>query len=596
MVRMFDPRIYRAGFLPALAALIVLLFSLQPAPKPIESPIAPEFNGRETARLARTLATLFPDRTPGSEGDGRLAERVKERFAAVPGGKVSTQEVESSWDGSDVALRNVLLTLPGELEEVVLVVAARDSPVGPGAASSAAATATLVSLADDLGGSRHEHTIVLASTSGLASGAKGVRELIDQLGPAGVESAVVISHPGVRDGEPPFVYAGIGAPDSVPPRLLATADAIASVEFEQQAATQSGWVDLVRLALPVGVGEAAALDDQGIDAVGLSGGGELPPAPDEDTIGSVSNAAIAATGGSALELTLALDGAPAGELDRDAPTSYLRVGDNLLPGWTLAALGLGLIVPAMLAAGDVFLRDRRRNPKAARRAIPWSLERMLLPLAALLVIYLLGVFGLLPSAEFPYDPARFPAGAEGTVAAIAVAVAVAVAALLVRPLRTPLDTEPQTLAAAAGLLLCVSAIGIWLLNPFLALLLAPLTHLWLLPARVQGPPSKLAVVITGLVLAAPAIAAILTFAGTLDLGLEAAWQLLLLIAGGQIGLLLSLLWCGLLGGLICCVAATGGGSELLPVREPERAAVRGPGGYAGPGSLGGTPSSGLGRS
>ena len=37
------------------------------------------------------------------------------------------------------------------------------------------------------------------------------------------------------------------------------------------------------------------------------------------------------------------------------------------------------------------------------------------------------------------------------VAFAALAGAVAIAALLVRPMRTPLDAEPQTLAAAAGL-------------------------------------------------------------------------------------------------------------------------------------------------
>ena len=55
-------------------------------------------------------------------------------------------------------------------------------------------------------------------------------------------------------------------------------------------------------------------------------------------------------------------------------------------------------------------------------------------------------------------------------------------------MRTPLDAEPQTLAAAAGLLTGLSVLGIWLLNPYLALLLAPTAHVWLLAARASGPP------------------------------------------------------------------------------------------------------------
>ena len=76
----------------------------------------------------------------------------------------------------------------------------------------------------------------------------------------------------------------------------------------------------------------------------------------------------------------------------------------------------------------------------------------------------------------------------------------------------------------------------------------------------------------------------------LDLGLvDAAWELLLLVAGGHMSPLSVLLW-SLVGG--CATAAL-----LIAARCRERAdddelaiTVRGPASYAGPGSLGGTES------
>ena len=78
-------------------------------------------------------------------------------------------------------MRNVILTLPGSSERTILVLAHRDSAEGPGAATSAAATATLLGLADDLGRSRRTKTMIFASTDGGSDGAEGARKLIEDL-------------------------------------------------------------------------------------------------------------------------------------------------------------------------------------------------------------------------------------------------------------------------------------------------------------------------------------------------------------------------------------------------------------------------------
>ena len=69
-----------------------------------------------------------------------------------------------SLEGEDVELRNVILTLPGESARSVVVLAARDSADGFGAASSAAATATLLELVEKLRTSSHTNTLVFVST------------------------------------------------------------------------------------------------------------------------------------------------------------------------------------------------------------------------------------------------------------------------------------------------------------------------------------------------------------------------------------------------------------------------------------------------
>lgn len=585
---MLDPRIYRAAFLPALAAVIVLMFSLQPAPDPLQPPIStPTFEGRQAERLTRMIVTLAPEREPGSEGDAALADLVRERFSQIEGGVLSEQAVESSHEGEDVTLDNLMLTLPGTSQEVLLLVAHRDSPEGDGATTSAAATATLIELAEGLGGTRHQRTIIFASTSGSSDGSDSIRRLIEELpAPEGITAAIAIEQPGVADMGPPFVVPGRAGPESVSAQLVTTATEAASSRFARPAFDEGAWESLARLAIPTGVGDAAALASEGVEAVAISGTGERPPSAGSDVVEQLSAETLTASGSTLLDLTLTLDEAE--REPRSGPSAYIEVGDNLLPGWTLAALALALVLPSLLAAGDVFMRDRRRSPRTARRALPWVAERILVPLAGLVLAYGLGLVGLIDDPGFPFDPARFEGGAAAPISFVAIILAVVLAMLLVRPMRTPLDSEPQTLASVAGLLCCLSVIGIWFVNPYLALLAAPAAHVWLLPARAVGPPRRIVITVFAVITLLPVLAAAARVGTSLDLGLSTPWHLLLLTVDGQIGLPLALLWCGLLGGLLACIGAAGARIAVDP--GPTRVQVLGPAGHAGPGALGGAPS------
>ena len=108
-------RIYRAAFAPALVAIVVLLFSLQGRPAPLPPVVASaEFDQVAAARIDRQIVDAAPVRTPGSEGDEAIADLVAKRFASVSEGQVTEQRFDHNFEGEDVELRNVILTLPGE--------------------------------------------------------------------------------------------------------------------------------------------------------------------------------------------------------------------------------------------------------------------------------------------------------------------------------------------------------------------------------------------------------------------------------------------------------------------------------------------------
>jgi hypothetical protein len=137
----------------------------------------------------------------------------------------------------------------------------------------------------------------------------------------------------------------------------------------------------------------------------------------------------------------------------------------------------------------------------------------------------------------------------------------------------------------------VVAAIVWLFNPYAAALLLPAAHLWLLAAaptsRLRGPWAALPV---ALGVALPVLA-VLHYLSALDLNpLSFAWLLALASADGHISAgtaLMVSLWLGCLAGLLVVLRVR---HKVEAAAEPEPLKTRGPAGYAGPGSLGGTES------
>jgi hypothetical protein len=549
-----DFRLYRLSFLPALVAVTVILFSLEPIPAPLEAPIAlAGFDEEGAARTARQIAGTAPERTPGSDEDSAAADLVAERLAEIESAEVSEQSFSSSFDGEDVELRNVIATLPGESERRLVLLAPRDSAAGPGVASSAAATGVLVELAESFGDASHSKTIVLVSTAGAGAGAAGTREFAQHYPErALIDAALAIAQPGALRPEPPFVLPWSAGPQSTAIQLTRTAAASASAALGRSAGLEGSLGDLLRLALPTGLGEQAPLIEHGIDAVSITSAGERPLAPAEDGLESLSVQTLAEIGGAAQTIVIALDAHPGPP--EHGPDAYVAVARNLIPGWSLALLAVALLLPAGVAAADGFARGLRGG---ATRPLDlgWVVGRSLPFLGALVVAYAISIIGLLPSPRFPYDPGQFSVGWGAAVVGILLAAALAGAWYATRPLSAPRRARSEGLAVAAGVVSFATALGVWLVNPFLALLTIPAAHAWL-AATFGAPRLRIGASVAALAVALiPGLVALAWLADRLEVGVAAPWHLLLMVSGGQLGAETAFLGCLLAGCLVAVLAA-----------------------------------------
>ena len=229
----------------------------------------------------------------------------------------------------------------------------------------------------------------------------------------------------------------------------------------------------------------------------------------------------------------------------------MLAGGGVVPGWALALLAATLILPPLVASVDALARARRRREPVTPwlawvwfGTLPFALG---LGLADLLVLV-----GLARDAPpTPLDPSIAQVDGRAVADLVAVSLTVLVSWILLRtPLvrrssRPPDPSRPGS-GVAASLGLCVVALAIWLLNPFAALLFAlPLNScLFFLTLALL----LLVGLLPGVLLAA-------TYMHELSLGpLGATWYAFLLVTGGQVGLLKTLVLC-VVGGLFGAVAA-----------------------------------------
>ena len=541
-----EPRIYRAALLPALLALFVLMFSLEPPPAPLPQEPAADvlFDSRSAIAEARAIASRRPDRRAGSSGNRASAEAVARALAAR-----GFEVTRDAFGVDGRRLVNVLARRAGSSRRQIVVMAPRDARSMPDLAGSAADTAALLEVARVLEGRASRRTIVLASIDGSTLGDAGARRFLaseaelDQ-----VDAVLVLSHLSAAGGgsSPLVAWSSDASRSSL--ALEQTVAASLALESGSPPPQEPAFAQLVRLAAPLGIGAQGPLLASDVAAIRLSGSGESPPTssrPDVERFGELGRAT--------LRTVAALD---SGERADHGPPAYVVMGGQVVPGWALATLGLALILAPLAASIDALARVRRRGQPVIA-SFAWVLAGALAFMVALLVAQLLSLAGIGPgAARSPWSPARAPLDVAAAIVLAVSAVALASAWIAGRPwlLRRAIGragfTDPASPAAgvAVSLVAGLAVLTLWATNPFAGLLLAPLANAIALGA-LSGARARTGVALLLLGLLAP-LGAALVYLRRLALDpLEGAWYGVGLATGGHVRAMTLLLSCVLLGAL-----------------------------------------------
>jgi hypothetical protein len=596
-----DARVYRAAFLPALIAVFVVAFSLADRPAPATTPLAADaFStsrafGAEDRPVRDSLLELgrsFPSRRPGSAGDEGLAGRV-ERALGRAGFEVRREVDEARTIDGERDLVTVSGVRPGLSSRRIVVLAHRDALGTPGLAELSG-TAALLELARVFRARDLRKTLVLVSTSGATGGAGGARAWAERAAGGPVDGMLVLGDLAGARVRKPWVVPWSNGEREAPLGLRRTVEAAVRREVGEQPGGFRAPSQWVRRALPATVSEQGEPAAAGLPAVLLSVSGERGPAPAErvvlarlDEFGRAAVRAVsaidAATGSGGREAAFA--GEPAGIVT-------LR---NVMPGWTVRVLVLCLLLPALLAALDAYFRARRRRLPGERWAA-WIVASSVPFAVAWLWARGLGLLQAVDAPGAPVLPAWRPLDAPGAIALASSVVAGLLAWFALRPLlvrRIAVTGSPAAggAGAALGLVLAGLALMVWLDNAYAAALLLPAAHVWLFLAapgtRLRGWRASVAVA-AGLL---PALLAVLYWCLALGLGpLGLGWSTFLAVAGGHLTLVTGLVVALLGGCVVTLVAILASRRAVAAHARPEPLLTRGPAGYAGPGSLGGTES------
>jgi hypothetical protein len=582
-----EPRLYRAAFLPAFVAVLLVAFSFQQQPPPDEQPPAGGviFDGESAARAARELAASTPDRRAGTPGDMAVAAMVRKTLAAR---RFATQ-VDRWTDDNGKALENVVGIKPGRSERQVVVIAARDAHTTPDTAGSAADTTALLEVARVLQGRASTRTVVLISADGSAYGDAGVRRWIEtSASPSLIDGVIVMDQLGASRSAGPLVTGWANSHDRTSIGLQRTAQNSLAQELGQVPMEDSFFRQVPRVALPIGLGGQGPLVTEGIDAVRITGSGEIDP-PTSDQLNTQRYEEL---GRGVMRLFSALndEGRPG-----HGPGTYLTLGTKYLPGWAIGLLGLALLLPLIIASVDAFARARRqREPVALWFA--WLGAGFFALVIGWLIAEATVLVGLTPHPPpAPLQPALIEFDGSASAAVVATLV-LAVAAWWLLRRALGLAEKP---GAGAGVAIALAGTVLGLitlkLNPYMGLVLVFPLHAMLLASLT--PMRRIPALAMVLVGAIPPALLVGYYMAHFNLGpLHAVWYAFLLITGGQPGWLattLALVFVALFVSTLILVvvrepedAYGDGGRRLRGMPSEPRLPILGPGGHAGPGSLG----------
>jgi len=554
--------LHRVAFAPVLLAILVVAFSLTERPRPIRTTLAPDaFMGARAAAALRELERA------GDTAPARVAARL--RAAGLPA-RLTTgpegQRVVAERAGRDPRRLLVVAPLP-------------EAPRGPGELSGAAALAELARVVE---GRAMRRTLTFVLTRDAGRGRSALRALAREFRAGGGRQVGAVLVLGDVVGTPQ--RAGVVVPwadagGAAPLRLRRTVEDAVRLEAGAEPRAPRALAQFLRFAAPLTIAPQGPFGGAGLPAVTLSASGERGPDPAAapEPSPELVAARLQGYGRSALRAISALDNGPSVPA---GPREQVVVAGQVLPEWAVRLLAGALLLPLLLAAVDGLARVRRRR-FAVVPWLRWLLATSVPFLLAAGFARLLGAVGLLPAPGGPAPPAAVPVEVAGLVAvALAFVLGWLVRPALVRlavprALRQdPASAEAGRPGAACAVALALAAVGlgVWVVNPFTLVVLAPTLHLWLLAAapEVRSRAGGLVLVLAGLV----PLAVLALFHAT-QLGLSArelAWLLVLQLTGGGAGPLgvagFALLGgCGAAALLLALARRPAGAAPAAPDRE-----------------------------
>jgi hypothetical protein len=469
----------------------------------------------------------------------------------------------------------------------------------PDATGSAGDTAALLELGRVFQGRAADKTLELVSLDGRSMGDAGARHFAETLQNRGdVVAVIVMSNLAAPRSRGPLVIGWSNDARRGSIGLERTAAASLRFELGQVPSQPLPPAQLLRLAFPIGIGAQGVLLERGIEALRISGSGETDPPARDTGVDDVNVNRFGELGRGVIRTVASLDAAS--KPPAHGPRSYITLAGQAMPGWAIALLAITLIIPALVASVDSFARVRRRRQPVGRWL--WWLVAAIVPFCIGLALdEILSLVGVAPDAPpAPLDPrqAGLDSGAIVTLSLVAAAIALSWLLLRSRVIgrarKLPATPAAPGAACVVSLALAFTALGIWFLNPYMALLAVPAVHCWMIATQTElRPRAAVALVAVGFL---PALVLAIFYLVRLGLDpLHGLWYLSLLVTGGDVGLPTALLGCVLLGisasvaAILRARAKEWEEPEAPPANGPT-SSVFGPGGHAGPGMLGGTES------
>ncbi len=553
MDRPVNTRLYRTAWLVVALPLLAAAFTVtRPAPLPAaEIALQPTFDNAAAFRLARELATVYPDRSPGAPASAPAARWVKEKLGDL-GLKTEVDRFEVAIPGRGrTELRNVTAVVPGRSRDTIVVVAHRDSTRGyAGTNDNASGTGALIELArayaatrtSIAGGVSPNHTILFASTDAGAYGLLGARQLARQAPYAKRVVAVVVLD-SVGSHRPPRLELAGPGPKSAAPGIVATASARIASETGRQPTAASVLGQLVDLAFPFTLTEQGEFLAEGIPAVTVTT--ERSRAAQDERPGRLDPVRLGQIGRAVEGIVASLDAS----LEPARGTNdYVYVRGRVIQGWAIAFLYVALLVPFALATADLIARLRRRGIPF-RPAIRSYVRRLVFWLMVGVLFTAFGLLGAWPNGDAAaISPASEAAGHWPRLALASFTILVLGMWLIARSRlmrRGPVGDDEEVVAMAVPLAaLGLIAFVLIVTNAWALLFILPSAHawLWLIQARTRRASLRTLLYVGGL---AGPLLLLGSIAVRFGLGFDAPWYLAELTAIGYVStieLFLVLAW------------------------------------------------------